>query len=169
MTRVASSQAPLVSGQLRPTAPLLHIQQQEPSGTEGGTFTSGAWQTRVLNTVLTNEIGGASLSSNQITLPAGTYWIEASAPAYKTDTHKAKLRNTTDASDALIGTSATAAAADGVSSRSFVVGRLSITAEKVFELQHRANTTAATRGFGQGNAAFGVVEVYADIKIWKIA
>lgn len=49
-------------------------------GTHGGTFTAGAWRTRDLNTVLTNTISGASLSNNQITLPAGKYYVEASAP-----------------------------------------------------------------------------------------
>ena len=65
----------------------LHIQDQKPQGTNGGTFTSGAWRTRDLNTVLTNTITGASLADNQITLPAGKYYVEASAPAYQTFAH----------------------------------------------------------------------------------
>ena len=44
--------------------PFLHIQDQKPQGTYGGTFTAGAWRTRDLNTVLTNTITGASLAAN---------------------------------------------------------------------------------------------------------
>ena len=82
---------------------LLHVRDEKANNTGGGTFTSGAWQTRTLNTSLTNEISGASLSSNQITLPSGTYFINALATADAVRAHKIKLRNITDSSDTLIG------------------------------------------------------------------
>src|SRR5690242_14620433 len=47
----------------------------------GGTFTSGAWRTRTLNEELRNTLG-ASLASNQITLPAGSYYAEWWAVGY---------------------------------------------------------------------------------------
>lgn len=51
--------------------PVAVIQDQKSSGTDGGTFTSGAWRTRTLNTTVLNTIGaGFSLSSNQFTLAA---------------------------------------------------------------------------------------------------
>ena len=69
-------------------------------GTQGGAFTAGAWQTRDLNTVLTNTITGASLTANQITLPAGKYYVEASAPctgrANLEIVHVTRLHNITD-------------------------------------------------------------------------
>jgi hypothetical protein len=83
----------------------LHIQDQKADGTNGGSATGGTTQTRDLNTVLTNEITGASLSANQITLPDGTYYIEAEAPAYQVDTTQAFLYNVTDASTELAGNS----------------------------------------------------------------
>ena len=46
------------------TSNLLHIQDQKASGTSGGTFTTGAWQTRVLNTELTNTITSMSTSQS---------------------------------------------------------------------------------------------------------
>ena len=147
---------------------LLHVRDEKANNTAGGGFTSGAWQTRTLNTVMTNEISGASLSSNQITLSSGTYYIHASAPAYAVDGHKIKLRNITDSSDTIIGTSENTAAVNGVTPHSFVIGRFTITAQKVFELQHRCQTTVATEGFGV-KSNFSVVEVYADVQIWKVA
>jgi hypothetical protein len=148
---------------------LLHVRDEKSANTGGGTFTSGAFQTRTLNTSVTNEISGASLSSNQITLPSGTYYIEASAPAFAVTRHKAKLRNTTDSSDTLIGTSEITYNLDStVSTCSFVTGRFTIAAQKTFELQHRCENTKATDGFGIENN-FSVVEVFADVQIWKVA
>jgi hypothetical protein len=149
---------------------LLHVRDEKSSGVDGGTFTSGAWRTRTLNTTKTNEITGASLTSNQITLPAGTYWIEASAPGQGVDFHQAKLRNVTDGSDVIIGTTENTviAGAQGANgSRSIVQGRFTIAAEKVFELQHRCSDSTSSVGFGAGSG-FGVVEVYAEVCIWKV-
>jgi len=78
---------------------LLHVEDQKTSGSHGGSSVATTWTTRTLNTVVSNEISGASLSSNQITLPAGKYYFEASAPAYKINGHRIKLYNATDASD----------------------------------------------------------------------
>jgi hypothetical protein len=148
---------------------LLHVRDEKSSGTAGGTFTSGAWQTRTLNTSVTNEISGASLSSNQITLPSGTYYIQSTSPVGMENSgyHKAKLRNITDSSDTIIGTSEFGFVYDG-GSRSFVNGRFTISAQKTFELQHRCANTMTTNGFGTPSG-LSVVEVYADVQIWKVA
>ena len=149
---------------------LLHVRDEKSSGTEGGTFTSGSFQTRTLNTSVTNEISGASLSSNQITLPSGTYYIHASAGAYVVDAHKLKLRNITDSTDTLIGSSeySEVGATDRGFCRSYVIGRFTIGASKTFEIQHRAGATRNTNGLGVASG-FSVVEVYADVQIWKVA
>ncbi|NIW97186.1 MAG: hypothetical protein GWN13_02865 [Phycisphaerae bacterium] len=124
-----------------------------------------------MNTVLTNEITGASLSSNAITLPAGKYYIEASAPAYEVERHMVRLYNTTDSSLVISGTSEFTNTSNQISNRSFVSGRFLITAEKAFEIQHQCQTTRATSGFGvDSNTAFTVDhETYTDVKIWQIA
>ena len=147
---------------------LLHVRDEKASGTDGGTFTSGSFQTRTLNTSVTNEISGASLSSNQITLPSGTYFLYATAPAYGVDTHKLKFRNITDSSDTLIGNNQRIADALDAATTAHISGRFTIAAQKTFELQHRCNTTDSGDGFGVG-ANYSIVEVYADVQIWKIA
>ena len=139
---------------------------EKAANTAGGTFTSGAFQTRTLNTK-NDPYGIVSLSANQFTLSAGTYRIKASAPAYKVDKHKAKIRNITDSSDAIQGSSEQTAAGDAVHTRSFAENIITITGTKVFELQHRAETTRATDGYGQASN-FGVVEVYAQLEIEKL-
>jgi len=149
---------------------LLHVRDEKANTTAGGTFTSGAWQTRTLNTSLTNEISGASLTSNQIILPTGTYFIYASLPAMHVNNHKGKLRNITDSSDVLIGTNEYAGQSNPgyVASNSLIKGRFTIASQKTFEIQHYAATTLAGEGFGTGTA-FGVTEVFTDVQIWKVA
>lgn len=147
---------------------MLYVREEQSSGTNAGTFTSGAWRTRVLNTSKVNTISGASLASNQITLPAGTYWIEASAPAYQTNGHLLKLYNTTTAADVIIGTGGFSP--NGVTTsdtRAFVVGQFVLTSASVLELQHRCTTTSTTLGLGI--AVSHGTEVYADVVIWRTA
>ena len=146
---------------------LLHVQDQKAADTYGGTFTSGAWRTRDLNTVLTNEIAGASLAGNQITLPAGNYFIIASAPAISVEVHRLKLRNITDGSDVLVGTTTYAYKTSVNETRSAVTGRFTLAAEKVLELQHICQVTCNTYGLGSCND-FGIPEVFTDCLIWKI-
>ena len=144
------------------------IREEQSSGTPGGTFTDGVWQTRTLNAEIYDTGNHAWLSSNQITLAAGTYRAEAYAPAFKINRHKLKLRNITDATDIVIGLSAFSGASDTVHSNSVLNGRFTIASSKVIELQHRCLTTFATSGFGVASD-FGVIEVYSTIKFIKEA
>ena len=147
---------------------LLHVRDEKASDVGGGTFTAGAWRTRTLNTVVTNEITGASLSSNQITLPSGTYYIDASAPAYVSSRHKVVLYNITDSAFDMIGTSEFNTNGSAVVTRSFVKGRFTISAQKTFELQHHCETTDGGNGLGV-KSIFGQVCVYAEVQIWRTA
>lgn len=147
---------------------LLHVRDEKASGTQGGSFTTGAWRTRDLNTIKTNEITGASLSSNQITLPTGTYYIEASAPAYNVSRHQTALYNITDSSFEVIGTSEFTQDSKNVVTRSFVKGRFTISAQKTLELQHQNSSTHNTYGFGV-SSTFSQVCVFADLQIWRTA
>jgi hypothetical protein len=149
-------------------ASLLHVVDEKPAGTNAGTFTSGAWQTRVINTVKTNEIAGASLSTNQITLAVGEYFLIARAPARSTNKHKMRWRNITDAADTLQGTTSVCTSGQAVETHGNVSGRFTVsTSSKAFELQHRAETTRSADGLGSG-ANFGVTEVFAEVFIWKV-
>ena len=148
---------------------LLHVRDEKSNGNDGGSNTTGSFGVRTLNTVLTNEISGASLASNQITLPSGTYFIIAQASGYACDKHKLKLRNTTDSSDTIIGSSERVGTASNSQSRSILSGRFTIAGQKVFEIQHRLDTTGAgSDGLGV-RSNMSVTEVYTDVQIWKVA
>jgi len=146
---------------------LLHVRDEKSSGTSGGASTSGD-NTRVLNTVLTNEISGASLSSNQITLPSGTFYIEAHGQAYQSDDHQLFLYNTSDSSVEVFGTNSYGAGGVEAITHSFLHGRFTIASSKVFELRHYVDTSRATIGFGR-TVVQGRNEVFAEVKIWKVS
>lgn len=147
---------------------LLHVRETQISGTAGGTFTSGADTARTLNTTVTNEISGASLAANQITLPAGTFYIEASAPAHQADLHRAWLYDTTGAANLVMGTSEQSSGSANTVTRSHVSGRFTLSTSSVLELRHRCSRTQASNGYGLASGFGGANEIYADIRIWKI-
>jgi len=144
-----------------------HLKDVKANATQGGTFTSGAWQTRTLNTTEGDFTKFGSLSSNQFTLSAGTYIIDAIAPAFNTNAHKAKIYNITDTTDDIIGSSSYMTSTSNVVTHAPVLGQITITSSKTFELQHRAGATRATDGFGVANN-FSTNEIYSIVKIVKI-
>ena len=148
--------------------PYLNYQDQKAQNTHGGTFTSGAWRTRDLNTEVTDTHSYGTLGSNQITLAAGTYRIKATAPAFGVNQHQTRLQNVTDGTTVLTGTSeySNSTAGSGSPSRSIVEGQFTIGASKALELQHQCNATHATDGFG--TASNFTTEVYTIIELWRV-
>ena len=135
----------------------------------GGTFTSGAFRTRDLNTSQFNNITSCSLASNQITLPAGSYQIYGSAPVFDVNRHQARFQNITDSSTTILGMSNfTRVFSDSSTGMASIQGAFTITGTKVFEFQHRAESTKASNGFGV-DASMGSGEIYAQITISKVA
>lgn len=158
-----STIADIVAG----TLSYLNYQDQQAQNTQGGTFTSGAWRTRVLNTEVSDTGGYGSLSSNQITLTAGTYIIRASAPAWAVGRHQIRLQNVTDATTVLVGRQGFIdIGATGGVNISELTGKFTIGASKALELQHQCETTKSTNGFGI--AANFTTEVYAVVELWKV-
>ena len=143
------------------------FRDEKSSGTNGGTFTSGAWRTRDLNTSQYNGITGASLASNQITLAAGTYIVDGFAQGVLTSIHQTRFENITDSTTAVIGQNAYAEGSSNVANYSRVSGVFTIAAQKTFEFQHRATSTKTDNGFGVASS-WGT-EVYASITITKVA
>ena len=148
------------------TAPDIILQDQETSGTSGGTFTSGAYRQRTLNTVVRNIISGASLATNQITLPAGTYYAEWRAPALSVAGHQTRLYNFTDSTVLAYGSTAYSPGAATVQTDSHGNTVFTLTSSKAIEVDHRCVATGTTDGFGLAGS-FGNIEVYAELRIWK--
>lgn len=145
------------------------ICDQKAHDANGGTFTSGAFRTRDLNTEIADPDSIVTISSNQFTLGAGNYLIEASAPVYRVARHITRLQNITDSSTVTWGTAEYADSSNNVANRSFLDARVSLTGNTVFELQHRADSTLATQGFGVSSSFSGTNSIYAVVKIYKEA
>ena len=58
-------------------------------------------------------------------------------------------------------------ASTGVQGISELKGEITISSPKTFEIQHRAELTSVTSGFGV-SSNFGVDEVYTQVKIRKL-
>ena len=150
-------------------ADIIHVRDVKSSGTDGGSSTGGTDHIRVLNTVVLNEISGASLATNQVTLPAGTYDVFASASGFKGDRHRAFLYNVTDVGVELLGPGGTLmAAGDSIGSTVYVIGRIVLAAEKVLELRHYVQTSFATSGLGLASDDTRS-EIYAEFIAEKVA
>ncbi len=144
---------------------LLHVRDEKSSGTGGGTATATTDNVRDLNTILTNEITGASLSSNIITLPTGTYYINATIPTFKNLSNRAHLYNTADSSIVILGTSQQGAQFGDDSASIFITGRFTISAQKTFQIRHYTERAGSLGEIAED----GRTEVYTDVQIWKVA
>lgn len=157
------------AGQAVGAYPLLHVRDQKAGGANGGTSVAGV-QDRALNTVATNTIPGASLATNQITLPAGTYDFDISAPAYAGDAHRVQLYNVTDSVVTQYGTNeSSAASSQVVSTRSIALGRMTIAAPKVFKVRHYIAGALANEGLGRAASDSAPNAIFTEARFWKVA
>jgi len=158
-------------GELQESIGHLVVTEEETSGTDAGTFTSGAWRTRDLNTTEVNTMGAIVGLLPQITLRAGIYEVRASAPAIGVEAHQARLYDVTNAAVLLTGTSEMAPSVlsdhGGVTTRSFVLGRIYLTADTAIRLEHRCEKTIVNEGMGY--AIGWTDEIYALLEIHKVA
>ena len=142
------------------------IADQKAQGTDGGTFTAAGWRIRDLNTELYDPDGIVSISSNEFTLDAGTYFIEWAAPGFRCNSHMSRLYDVTGDAVVQIGQNAfTDTSADGDQTNAFGWARVTITASNAYRIEHYAITGGTTRGFG--NASNIDVETYTVVKIFK--
>ena len=155
-----------------PAAPDTAIfNETQASGTAGGTATSGSFVKRTLNTTVVNNITGCSIAASVITLPAGSYLINATSPSWIVDNCQSRLRNTSDSTTAIVGMSTEANSVYYGGSTCPLMGYVTIAATKTFELQMRIQTQvspSSTYTLGKPNT-FGDGEVYASIQIQKVA
>lgn len=145
---------------------LLYV-DEKAQATDGGTFTSGSWQTRDLTTEKCDTANIGSLSGNAVTLPAGTYRCDIRAPAYHVTEHKARLYNVTGAASLVEGGPMPAYASDNGASHSFVVGVFTLGVESAVRVEHYCTVTCATYGLG---VALGQgAEVYTVAEFWRFS
>ena len=146
------------------------IADQKANDVDGGTFTTGDWRTRDLNTELADPDGIVSISSNQFTLQAGSYLIEAQAPCFQGNRHMIKLYQTSGTpADIAFGTGEYANSSYSGNTSSFLKVRVTISSATTYEIRHRNAATRATLGFGLGSDFDSNTELYTIVKIFKEA
>lgn len=145
----------------------------------GETLTATAWTQRVLNNTATNTIAGATLGSNQISLPAGTYEVSAEAQASEAASisgtnavynHRLRLVNVTDSATIFVGPN-TAAFVSGTT----VSAALNADFQGVFTLAGTKSIRIDSWVNGVSNSNGGVAsssgenEIYVTIYLRKVA
>ncbi len=144
------------------------ICDEKTTGSDGGTFTQGAWQHRDLNTEIMDPDGIVSISSNQFTLGAGTYYFEWAAPGYRCNGHKSRLYDVTGSAVVELGFQAMSDSGnDGDTSYSYGFARDVITSDNTYRIEHRCSATKDNQGFGR---SFDIdTERFTYVKIFKEA
>ena len=149
------------------------VVDEKSSGTNGGNSTTATVHTRDLNT-LEGECDFASISSNQLTLEPGTYWIRGACPAWQSNRSHCYLYNTGSTNIDILGMNIKTNAGAGTSSpmvESPFMGRIQITSSTTYEVRHFIET-GATNGLGQTVAAVAgnpqTVERYTYVQIYRM-
>ena len=143
--------------------PTLIVQESSSAGAAAMTLASGV-NTRRLNTVVKNTISGASLSSYQLTLPAGTYRVRGSVPAVLAGSHKAVLESVPGSGTVAVGTSESTTSS--VVTRSIIDTEIYLGSQTVLELRTYANT-AGSGGVAATSGSFG--ETFSTIIFEKVS
>lgn len=137
------------------------------TGVNGGTFTSGARRTRVLNTQEKSR-PWCTLSSNQFTLLSGRYQIIAFCPAYTVNGHRAYLYRTTEVAG-VIAMGSTEYAATTVGNSSIIMTEIEIIGTPItYEISHWCGTTRSDNGFGVGSSVGSFNCIYTQVFIKRL-
>jgi hypothetical protein len=139
------------------------LYDSKSSGVNGGTFTSGAWITRDLNTTQSDPNSVVVLASNQISLAAGSYVFFASCPAYSVGNHQARLQNITAGTTIAEGSVETTSGMS-VQTRSIIRCSVTVAVPTVVEVQHRCTITKTVDGFGVAGGISS--EIYTVVQVW---
>jgi len=150
-------------------AQLFHTREEQSAGVSPNSIGSlNTWSTVTLNTSVTNEITSASLSSNGIILPAGTYFIDAVVPSYyaagSTSQVKIRLYNNTTSASIIEGRSIIIFNSIGMVSTLSLRGRFTLSGTSTLYLQRYATgNVSGGQSFNHGT------EVYSEALVWKVA
>lgn len=155
--------------------PFFHAQDQKAYNVDGGTSIADAWTKRTLNTVIYNDIQGASLASDAVSLPAGVYYVEASncqaAGAAAIARYSAVFK---DGVKALQGVQEYSNTGSGVIQNSPVVsGIITLSTPGTIDLRYYVGISLSTGGLGYSNNFGSITDasipsIYADLKIWQL-
>ena len=148
----------------------IHIRDEKPNNTSGGTFLSGGWRTRDLNVVKSDVQALVSIENNQLTLMPGTYRCRIRCPALRVGGHAARLQNIDTNVTILNGSNAYQNLNNtGGQSDSWIIGTFRLKTKTKLEVQHSCYSTKTINGFGGSVLlATPVPEVYTEGELWRV-
>ena len=147
---------------------LLHVNETQAPGVKGGSIAAAGLNIRVLNNTVTNTIPGASRTGAQVTLPAGTYEVEARSVSFQTGRARLSLFDVTNNTVKLLGMGSFGSFVDQIQPGQFLIGHLVVTTPSIFEL-HQFFEVDEPSDFGLGvEVNDGDTEIYAELLIWKV-
>jgi len=153
-----------------PKRRVAYIEDRKTSGTYGGSASANTVHTRDLNNV-SGDASFVTLSANQFTLQAGTYDIDADAPAFTVNNHQIFLYDVTNAVYVKDGTSEHTFAGYYISNRSSLSHTVTISVPTTYEIRHWTLTAVTTNGLGTAADLHisnpQATEVYTKVKIVK--
>ena len=144
------------------------VYDQKSAGSNGGTFTSGTWRQRDLNTKI-DPSNLITITSNAVTvIEPGLYFIRAIAPAQGVGGHVCRL--TKNNAELQVGTQCYTGGSSQGQGESVAVTVAQLAAGDVIRLEHQCRNTYATYGFGVGdiNTVNTVVAIFSIIEFVRL-
>jgi len=152
-------------------AAYLLYRDVEPSGTWGMELDRNVWQTRPLTEETVDSNNNGSLSSNRITLKAGTYECYILCPLLdgngEPKAHQARLYNVSDSRVIAYGTSEYSEVSGWSMSYSTIFARFTLASAKTVRIEHRQSGNTTNVFLGRPNS-FGGGEVYTIAQFRKV-
>lgn len=149
---------------------------------QGGTFNSGGWKQRSLNTIAENGLN-MQLANNRFILPSGKYYVTGWAACHQVRTNQVRIYNTTEAEVSLLGPALCAAKYTNYTAQSNnflspIQGYITLTTQSALLIQHKCMYGRPRNGFGavgpgsphntKFQSDFGDAATLVDLEIWKV-
>jgi hypothetical protein len=141
-------------------------EDRKSSGSGGGNSTSGSWIKRDLNTEVFDEGSIGALASDQVTLGAGTYKIEAMSIFRETELSQIRIRDVTNSTTLVLGMSHRVGGSANTAIACHAFGVFTLSGTAALELQYHVGNTK-TDGLGLG-VNTGELEVFSRVVITKL-
>lgn len=153
---------------------ILYAVDMKLTGTGGGAGTNSAWTKRDITNLVYTNLTGASLSSNEITLPAGTYYADITVPFMIVGEVATRLAKVSDSSVLLNGTSeylGTSNTDSDIGQQSVIRGTFVLPASTAVKIEYyktNNHNTVAAESLGQPGTYTGPA-MYTTAYFVKVA
>jgi hypothetical protein len=148
----------------------IQLLEKFSTGSTGGNAVSNTWTRRRTNFIATDDTSLVTIVSEGVfSLPAGTYYIDASANFYASHEVKMRLYNLDDSSLLVLGSNTYSSAANNVYIDALLRGRFVLPSTKTLSLQYYAkNPSSSIYNLGT-TVGDGSEEIWSIIDLWKLS